>query len=138
MAKTNGSTIEHGFEAPYFDRLNYFYGQMLGVNDFSAEQSYFRDKIKLHNRCLHGYGTVCGLKVCVYVPPPPKDGCAPEVPAPWIEIEPGLALDSEGNELIVRKGRFVNLWGELSADDQKTINKELCDDKKEYYSKPLY
>ena len=32
MTKTHGHTIEHGFEAPQFDRLNYFYGQMLGVN----------------------------------------------------------------------------------------------------------
>src|ERR1700681_3205846 len=44
-------------------RLNYFYGQLLGVQDFQAEQDYFRDKLKLHNRCLHGYGVVCGLRV---------------------------------------------------------------------------
>jgi len=44
-------------------RLNYFYGQLLGVQDFQAEQDYFRDKLKLHNRCLHGYGVVCGLLV---------------------------------------------------------------------------
>ena len=50
-------------EVPELKRLNYFYGQMLGVSDFQAEQAYFRDKLKLHNRCLHGYGTVCGLVV---------------------------------------------------------------------------
>ena len=43
---------------PDLRRLNYFFGQMLGVDDFRGEQSYFRDKHKLHNRCLHGYGTV--------------------------------------------------------------------------------
>src|SRR6266851_10288646 len=48
---------------PEFTRLKYFYGQMLGVHDFQTEQNYFRDKLKLHNRCLHGYGTVCGLLV---------------------------------------------------------------------------
>ena len=42
---------------------------MLGVNDFRTEQAYFREKQKLHNRCLHGYGTVCGLMV-VALPPP--------------------------------------------------------------------
>jgi hypothetical protein len=46
-----------------FRRLKYFYGQMLGVQDFQAEQDFFRDKLKLHNRCLHGYGVVCGLLV---------------------------------------------------------------------------
>lgn len=50
-------------EVPEFERLNYFYGQMLGAHDFQAEQAYFREKLKLHNRCLHGYGVVCGLEV---------------------------------------------------------------------------
>src|SRR5262249_27245113 len=48
---------------PEFRRLNYVYGQLLGVADFQAEQSYFREKQRLHNRCLHGYGVVCGLLV---------------------------------------------------------------------------
>src|SRR5438445_618356 len=47
--------------AANFDRLNYFFGQVLGVRHFRAEQDYFREKLKLHNRCLHGYGIVCGL-----------------------------------------------------------------------------
>jgi hypothetical protein len=46
-----------------FERLHYFFGQMLGVGDFRAEQTFFREKLKLHNRCLHGYGTLCGLLV---------------------------------------------------------------------------
>jgi hypothetical protein len=46
-----------------FRRVKYFYGQMLGVQDFQAEQDFFREKLKLHNRCLHGYGAVCGLLV---------------------------------------------------------------------------
>ena len=48
---------------PDFTRLKYFYGQMLGAQDFQREQDYFREKLKLHNRCLHGYGVVCGLRV---------------------------------------------------------------------------
>ena len=99
MAKTNGTAAEPGFKAPQFDRLNYFYGQMLGACDFQTEQSYFRDKMKLHNRCLHGYGTVCGLLVEV---PRPKPECPPEVAEAIVVIEPGIALDIEGNELIVR------------------------------------
>src|ERR1700716_2397289 len=48
---------------PDFTRLRYFHGQMLGAQDFQNEQDYFREKLKLLNRCLQGYGTVCGLKV---------------------------------------------------------------------------
>lgn len=46
-----------------FRRLKYFFGQMLEARDFQAEQDFFRDKHKLHNRCLHGYGVICGLLV---------------------------------------------------------------------------
>ena len=58
-------------EVPQFDRLTYFYGQMLHARDLQAEQSYFREKLKLHNRCLHGWGVVCGLEV---TPPPVRPG----------------------------------------------------------------
>jgi hypothetical protein len=50
-------------DMPEFRRLNYFYGQMLGAQDFQAEQNFFREKLQLHNRCLHGYGVVCGLQI---------------------------------------------------------------------------
>src|SRR5574341_1552864 len=60
---------------PDLRRLNYFFGQMLGVDDFRSEQSYFREKHKLHSRCLHGYGTVCGLLV---KPAPPEKECKSE------------------------------------------------------------
>ena len=63
--KTDGHGV-HGescLNLPEFRRLNYFYGQMLGVDDFKTEQNFFREKLKLHNRCLHGYGVVCGLLV---------------------------------------------------------------------------
>src|SRR5260370_1856644 len=36
---------------------------MLSAEDFRTEQDFFREKLKLHNRCLHGYGVVCGLPV---------------------------------------------------------------------------
>lgn len=60
---THGTPGKTCLEFPELRRLNYFYGQMLGVQDFQTEQSFFREKQKLHNRCLHGYGVVCGLLV---------------------------------------------------------------------------
>jgi hypothetical protein len=81
---------------PSFDRLNYYYGQLLGAGDFLAEQRYFREKLKLHNRCLHGYGVVCGLEVLV---PPPA---TPPVTTPALQVSCGLAIDRDGNELVVR------------------------------------
>src|SRR3954447_777504 len=48
---------------PEFRRNQFVYGQLMGVADFRTEQNYFREKHRLHNRCFHGYGVVCGLLV---------------------------------------------------------------------------
>ncbi len=165
---------------PEFKRLKYFYGQMLGAGDFQTEQGYFREKLKLHNRCLHGYGTICGL---IVVPAPEEPHCESESDAErralqedyealkkkkaqaeqqgytneaqeldykieklcrelekypdceperpkctkvWIEC--GLALDCEGNELIVRRPREVDLWHYLDQDDRKKVQDDCCRD----------
>lgn len=160
-------------DLPELKRLNYFFGQMLGVNDFRTEQHYFREKLKLHNRCLHGYGTVCGL---VLAPVPgeqecepdsaheqaelqakiaalaaelerarmandgaaeaaagaeleqlrrrqqqqPDGGCAQPAPA-RVVLGCGLALDCEGNEIIVRRPCDFDPWQLLSEDDRKQV-----------------
>jgi len=57
---------------PEFKRPNYFRGQMLGPREFQGEQGYLREKFRLHNRCLHGYGVVCGLEVD---PVPLEEAC---------------------------------------------------------------
>ena len=46
-------------------RVNYAHGQLLGVDDFRAEQDYVRRRLSRHNRLLHGVGIVCGLDVTV-------------------------------------------------------------------------
>jgi hypothetical protein len=68
-------------------RPSYFAGQLLTAEDLSLEQDYIREKQKRHNRTLHGFGIVSGLRV--------------SIAAGSVVIEPGLALDCEGNELVV-------------------------------------
>ncbi|HEV7669577.1 MAG TPA: hypothetical protein VGS22_13720 [Thermoanaerobaculia bacterium] len=102
---------------PELKRLQYFFGQMLGPQDFRDEQSYFREKQKLHNRCLHGFGVVCGLEV---VAAPAKPGCDPvPEPRPRVLVRRGLAYDCAGNELVVRRDLIVDLLAHLppSQDD---------------------
>ena len=48
-------------EAP--TRNHYFTGKLLVERDFTDEQHYFREKIRLHHQRLHGVGVVCGLAV---------------------------------------------------------------------------
>ena len=70
-----------------FKRPNFFHGKLLTPEDFKLEQRYGREKSKLHNRGLHGFGIVSGLNVTVE--------------AGKIVVESGLALDCEGNELVI-------------------------------------
>ena len=74
-------------ESESLKRLRFFTGQILTAESFELEQKYFREKLKRHNRALHGFGIVSGLKVIVE--------------AGEIIVEPGVALDCQGNELLV-------------------------------------
>ncbi len=71
-----------------FERNRYFYGKLLSVDDFDAEQRYMNDKRRLINRLLHGSGVVCGLQVV-------------EVDDFTISVEMGVALDFSGREIVV-------------------------------------
>ena len=46
-------------------RVRYFTGQLLSASDLQTEQQYFRDKLRRHNRFLHGPGVVAGLELSV-------------------------------------------------------------------------
>ncbi|HEV7684273.1 MAG TPA: hypothetical protein VGO68_19325 [Pyrinomonadaceae bacterium] len=70
-----------------FRRPHFFNGRLLTAADLDLEQQYHREKSKLHNRSLHGFGIVSGLKV--------------SVDAGQIVVEPGIALDCEGNEILI-------------------------------------
>lgn len=87
------SRLKRISETAALKRPRYFDGKLLMAGDFELEQQYFREKSKLHNRSLHGFGIVSGLKVTVHVG--------------QINVEPGLALDCEGNELMIGTAQTV-------------------------------
>lgn len=72
-----------------FIRNNFFAGKLLTVADLELEQNYFRSKLRLHNRALHGFGIVSGLEV----------GVSPR--RNELLVSAGLALDCAGNEIVV-------------------------------------
>jgi hypothetical protein len=73
---------------PHFQRNNYFFGKLMTVDDFQAEQKYLVNKHRLINRLIHGAGIVCGLNVNI-------------IDSKSILIEQGVALDCCGREIIV-------------------------------------
>ena len=172
MSKPHHQHPPHEDEAclplPSFERVKYFYGQLLGVREFQSEQSYFFEKHRLHNRYLHGYGVICGLRVgpCRA----PRDPCAPpphgdtaehpragggeastalvvqsdpkatvEVPSTLcIEVDCGLALDCQGNEIVVPWPAQIDLVAALGCDakdklrDGHAVHVSVC-----YVARPV-
>jgi hypothetical protein len=82
-------------ESPSPKRPRFFPGELITAEDLQLEQQYLLERFKRHNRTLHGFGIVTGLTVKV------KGG--------RVNVEPGVALDCEGNELVIATPQTIAL-----------------------------
>jgi hypothetical protein len=73
-------------------RVNYVTGQLFTAEDLQRDQEYFRDRLRRHNRALHGWGVVSGLDVDAVQD---NDGTV------VVTVAPGYALDPQGDEIVV-------------------------------------
>ena len=99
-----------------FTRNNYFTGKLLVERDFTDEQRYYVDKLRLHQQRLHGEGVVCGLQV---VPHP-----NPECRDRFVCIKPGFAKDCCGHDILVAREECIDItqlpaWQKLA----KTVDR---------------
>jgi hypothetical protein len=95
---TNGTALAHGLQRPRF-----FARQLVTPAELNLGLDYVQERLRLHNRLLHGCGVVCGLKVCRVKG---SDGAA----LPWkVAIEPGHAIDACGNDVTVDCERVVDV-----------------------------
>lgn len=104
-------------------RLRYFHGRALGAVDLQREQAYHVETARLHNRLLHGWGIVCGLDVGLVE----AGECDPEHdgrPPPSIIVGPGTALDCQGNTIVVRRPRTLNLRAMLGPEALRVLAEE--------------
>jgi hypothetical protein len=91
------------------ERPRYFPRQIITSDDLTLDQEYERARRRLHNRMLHGWGVVCGAKVC---PVPATSstaaaGCAFE---PWkVTVGAGYVLGPYGDEILIDCCRTVDL-----------------------------
>jgi hypothetical protein len=86
--------------ATALERLNYFNGQRLQAGDFRLEQEYHIQVRRWLNKSLYTWGIAAGLQVTV------KEGDAHKV-----VVGPGMALDTEGREIILLEGREIQVAG---------------------------
>ena len=99
------------------DRPTFFAGQLISEADLNSEIGYTLAKQRLHNRYLHGVGTVCGLEVVC-------SNCDGQV-----IVNPGYAIDPCGNDVIVCQPQQFDVLKAIKAccDAIKKKNKTGCD-----------
>ena len=83
------------------ERTRFFPRQMIGPDDLTQDQLYFREKMRRHNRMLHGWGVVCGARVRSSE----DNACA-------IIVEPGYILGPYGDEILIDREVLVDLCRE--------------------------
>jgi DNA-binding beta-propeller fold protein YncE len=97
-------------ELPIFTRNHYFTGKLMVERDFTDEQRYFLGKDRRHDQRLHGWGTVCGLRVHQHE----QQACRDR----WVVVEPGTAVDCCGREIVVPGAEYVDFRSAFLAQWQ--------------------
>jgi hypothetical protein len=95
------ATQNEGIANSKLERPRYFFGQVLGVEDFRLEQDYLRQRLRRLNRELHGTGVVRGLEVSVQSG---SSGAEEQV-----VVMPGFAITPYGEEIEVCDAPTVRL-----------------------------
>lgn len=87
------------------ERPRYFARQLITPGDLTLEATYFRDRLRRHNRLLHGWGVVCGAQVC---PVFSTNGSGAQ--QPWkVVVNRGYILGPYGDEIVIATERIVDL-----------------------------
>jgi DNA-binding beta-propeller fold protein YncE len=103
MPKDHGTACNCASCSPEaYSRNNYFTGKLMVERDFTDEQRYMREKLRIHHQRLHGTGVVCGLKLRAHEPP-----CEDR----YVILEPGSAVDCCGQDILVVREDVVDLHG---------------------------
>jgi hypothetical protein len=86
-----------GSEPTSLERTRFFPRQLVTPGDLTQDQIYFRDKLRRHNRLMHGWGVVCGAR------------CQRKAGDCNITIESGYILDPYGDEIVIPMEQVVNV-----------------------------
>lgn len=108
-------------DIPAFCRNSYYRGKLLTERDFTDEQRYGVDKMRLHLNRLHGWGVLCGLVVKPH----------PFCPDRRLVIGEGFGIDNCGREIRLLAEDYVLLPQPVAGTEKKkdkepepAVNKE--------------
>jgi hypothetical protein len=81
-------------------RPSYISSKLLSARDLNDEQADLLQRLRRHDRFMHGYGILCGLRVYA----------SPDRQHPWtVGVCPGYAIDPCGNEIEVPRQVSVDI-----------------------------
>jgi hypothetical protein len=96
-------------------RPRFFAGQLLTEQDLNRLDRYIREKNRLHNRYLHGWGAVCGLEVTC-------DDCENQV-----RVSAGYGLSPCGDDIIVCSDVPVDVCSLIRRCSDAERRRRECD-----------
>ena len=97
---TSIQTMPCGCPEGGLERTRFFPRQLVTPEDLTQDQHYFREKIRRHNRMLHGWGVVCGARVAMG-----DSACE-------VIVEPGYILGPYGDEITIDRKVTVDVCHE--------------------------
>ncbi len=107
-------------------RNHYFTGKLMVERDFTDEQHYFMEKLRLHHQRLHGTGVVCGLQIVQHDNPACRDR--------YVIVQPGSAVDCCGQDILLAEPEVLDLYQfpemqdlqKAGGDEQHTLQFRIC------------
>lgn len=102
-----------------FDRLNASDGILITAERWKRTQDYHRHRQNVHYQSVNQPGIVCGLGVSVI--PAPSHNQARDRDERWVQVQPGIAIDLEGNLIVVPKPFDYHIDTELKEAEPLTV-----------------
>lgn len=115
---TRNSQVCQSCKAESYTRNHYFTGKLMVERDFTDEQRYFMEKIRLHHQRLHGSGVVCGLQITAHEEP-----CDDR----YVVLQPGSAVDCCGKDILVAEAEVIDVFA-FPAMKELVEKKPAADD----------
>lgn len=95
------------------ERTRFFARQLVMPDDLTQDQIYFREKMRRHNRMLHGWGVVCGA--CVVRG---KTACE-------VVVDPGYILGPYGDEIVIESPVTIDVCKQGLGERDGCCGEEL-------------
>ena len=95
------------------ERTRFFARQLVMPDDLTQDQIYFREKMRRHNRMLHGWGVVCGA--CVFRG---KTACE-------VVVDPGYILGPYGDEIVIESPVTIDVCKQGLGERDGCCGEEL-------------